>query len=286
MAAKNKNNHTQGIVILDFGSQYNQLIARRIRENGVYAEILPYHTGLDEIIKRQPKGIILSGGPSSVYAPDAHLISTKIFEMGIPVMGICYGMQLMTHLLNGTVSKGQIGEYGKAIFYKDTDHTLLKNTPDKFQVWMSHFDEVTQVPEGFGVLGHTDTCIAGIYNDDKKLYATQFHPEVSHTEYGQEIIKNFVFDICQAKPNWDLQDYIDNTIAEIKETVGDENVILGLSGGVDSSVAAMLIHKAIGQQLTCIFVDTGLLRKNEAEMVMKTYGEHFHMNIKHVNAGE
>ncbi len=287
MAAKNnKSLHKNGIVILDFGSQYNQLIARRIREMGIYAEILPYDTPLKQILERDPKGIILSGGPSSVYAPDAHLIVKDIFELNIPVFGICYGMQLMTFLLDGQVDKGQVGEYGKAIFYKDTNHPLLKNTPSQFQVWMSHFDEVIRVSEGFGILGHTDTCIAGIYNDDKRLYATQFHPEVAHTEHGDQILKNFVLDICQAKPNWDLQDYIEKTINNIKTTVGKEKVILGLSGGVDSSVAAMLIHKAIGNQLTCIFVDTGLLRQNEADLVMQTYGRHFNMNIKQIDAAD
>ena len=286
MATKNSLIHQKSIVILDFGSQYNQLIARRIRETGVYAEILPYNIPLEEIIKRKPAGIILSGGPSSVYSADAHLITTDIFKQNIPVLGICYGMQLMTYLLNGTVDKGEIGEYGKAVFYKDSDHPLLNNTTDEFQVWMSHFDEVTAVPEGFGILGHTDTCIAGIYNDEQKLYATQFHPEVEHTKFGKQILNNFVLDICQAKPNWDLHDYITQTISAIKETVGDEKVILGLSGGVDSSVAAMLIHKAIGKQLTCIFVDTGLLRQNEAQTVMETYGKHYDMNIKLVDAGE
>ncbi len=286
MVGKNNLLHLHGIVILDFGSQYNQLIARRIRENGVYAEILPYNVPIDEINKRKPSGLILSGGPSSVYGDDAHLISPDIFKMNIPVLGICYGMQLMTYLLGGKVDKGEIGEYGKAFFYKDVNHPLLKDTADKFQVWMSHFDEVTQVPVGFGILGHTDTCMAGIYNDAQKLYAVQFHPEVEHTEYGRQILKNFVLDICQATPNWDLHDYITQTVSAIKETVGDEKVILGLSGGVDSSVAAMLIHKAIGKQLTCIFVDTGLLRLDEAKAVMETYGKHYDMNIKLIDAGE
>ncbi len=286
MATKNTHLQQNSIVILDFGSQYNQLIARRIRELGVYSEILPYDTPLEEITKRKPDGIILSGGPSSVYSPDAHLISPDIFKLKIPVFGICYGMQLMTYLLGGKVDKGEIGEYGKAIFYKNTGHSLLKNVPEVSQVWMSHFDEVSQVPDGFGILGHTDTCIAGIYNDSQKFYATQFHPEVEHTEYGRQILKNFVLDICKSNPNWDLQDYITKSIAAIKETVGDEKVILGLSGGVDSSVAAMLIHKAIGKQLTCIFVDTGLLRQNEAKAVMETYGKHFDMNIKYIDASE
>ena len=273
-----------GIIILDFGSQYNQLIARRVRELGVYSEILPFDTNLTEIKKHRPKGIILSGGPSSVYTKNANLISKEIYELGIPILGICYGMQLTTHLLGGKVTQGKVGEYGKSEFIKDDENVLLKNIPKKSTVWMSHFDEVTKLPEGFSQLGHTTTCIAGIANEKKKIYATQFHPEVAHTEYGSQIIKNFVFDVCACEKNWDLSDYIQNTIRQIKKVVGNQKVILGLSGGVDSSVAAMLIHKAIGDQLNCIFVDTGLLRKKEGEMVMQTYGEHYHMNIKMVDA--
>jgi GMP synthase (glutamine-hydrolysing) len=277
-------NKQGGIVILDFGSQYNQLIARRVRELGVYAEIIPFNSSLENILQNQPKGIILSGGPSSVYADDANLIDKNIYEQNIPVLGICYGMQLTTHLLNGTVSKGKIGEYVKAVFYKDSNHLLLKNVPEKSTVWMSHFDEVTQLPKGFQSLGHTDTCIAGIYNDDKKIYATQFHPEVNHSEFGKQIIQNFVVDICQADKHWNLSGYITRTIENIKKEVGNQKVVLGLSGGVDSSVAAMLIHKAIGDQLTCIFVDTGLLRHNEGKAVMQTYGKHYQMNIKMIDA--
>ena len=290
MAIKNNTqatlaNKQGGIVILDFGSQYNQLIARRVRELGVYAEIIPFNSSLKNILQNQPKGIILSGGPSSVYADDANLIDKNIYEQNIPVLGICYGMQLTTHLLNGTVSKGQVGEYGKAVFYKDSNHLLLKNVPEKSTVWMSHFDEVTHLPKGFKSLGHTDTCIAGIYNDDKKIYATQFHPEVNHSEFGKQIIQNFVVDICQADKHWNLSGYITRTIENIKKEVGNQKVVLGLSGGVDSSVAAMLIHKAIGDQLTCIFVDTGLLRHNEGKAVMQTYGKHYQMNIKMIDAG-
>jgi len=286
MATKNllHTNKSGGIVILDFGSQYNQLIARRVRELGVFAEILPFNTSLEKILQNKPKGIILSGGPSSVYAEDANLIDIHIFNQNIPVLGICYGMQLTTHLLGGTVAKGTIGEYGKAVFYKDTEHILLKNVPDQSTVWMSHFDEVTQLPKSFRSLGHTDNCIAGIYNDEKQIYATQFHPEVNHTEYGTQIIQNFVEDICQADKNWNLKNYITRAIEKIQAEVGDEKVVLGLSGGVDSSVAAMLIHKAIGNQLTCIFVDTGLLRKNEDKKVMETYGKHYQMNIKMIDA--
>lgn len=275
-----------GIIILDFGSQYNQLIARRVRESGVYAEILPFDTPLEQIKAKNPSGIILSGGPSSVYAPDAHLISKEIFDLDIPVLGICYGMQLITYLLGGTVDKGKIGEYGKSIFFKDLQHPLLEEVPDKSVVWMSHFDEVKQLPEGFSVLGHTDTCVAGMANDKRKIYAVQFHPEVNHTVYGKQILQNFVHRICQARTNWDLQDYIETAVAKIKQVVGSRKVVLGLSGGVDSSVAATLIHKAIGNRLTCIFVDTGLLRKDEAKKVMETYGKHFRMQIKHIDAGE
>jgi len=278
--------HQEGIIILDFGSQYNQLIARRVRDLGVYSEILPYNTGLREIIQRKPKGIILSGGPSSVYAENAHLISPEIYELGIPIFGICYGMQLTTHLLGGLVTPGLTGEYGKAQFIKDADNPLFHNVPDKFTVWMSHFDEVTALAPGFTQLGHTENVIAAMAHEEKKIYATQFHPEVNHTEYGEQIIKNFVLDICHAEPKWNMPHYIEKEVEKIKNKVGNKKVILGLSGGVDSSVAAMLIHKAIGDKLNCIFVDTGLLRKHEADMVMETYGEHYQMNIKKVDAAD
>jgi GMP synthase (glutamine-hydrolysing) len=281
-----ENYHKEGIIILDFGSQYNQLIARRVRELGVYSEILPYNTPVEEIKNRSPKGIILSGGPSSVYGNSAHLVSKEIYELDIPVLGICYGMQLTAHLLGGKVSPGETGEYGKSIFIKENDSLLLKNTPQTFKVWMSHFDEVTQLPPGFIRLGHTENALAAIANEEKKIYATQFHPEVNHTEHGGQIIKNFVLDICQASPSWNMTGYIQKEIEKIKKQVGDDKVILGLSGGVDSSVAAMLIHKAIGDNLNCLFVDTGLLRKNEADMVMKTYGDHYKMNIKKVDAAD
>ncbi len=275
------------IIILDFGSQYNQLIARRVREFGVYSEILPFNTAIEEIKSHQPKGIILSGGPSSVNSPQAHLISKEIYELGIPVLGICYGMQLTTYLLGGKVAKGVKGEYGKAEFIIDQeDNKLFKDVPKSSTVWMSHFDEVEGLPQGFEKIGHTSTCIAGIADESKGIYAVQFHPEVAHTEFGTQILHNFVFAICNCKKNWRLSNYIETTIEAIKKQVGDKKVILGLSGGVDSSVAAMLIHKAIGDQLTCIFVDTGLLRKDEGRKVMKTYGEHYHMNIKMVDASK
>ncbi|MBW8361494.1 MAG: glutamine-hydrolyzing GMP synthase [Kaistella sp.] len=275
----------KGIIILDFGSQYNQLIARRIRELGVYSEVLPFNTSLQEILSRNPSGIILSGGPSSVNAENAHLVEKELFAQGIPVLGICYGMQLITHLLGGKVKKGEKGEYGKAKLEIQKSNSLLSGVSRFSTVWMSHFDEVETLPEGFSVNGMTDV-ISAISNESKKIYCVQFHPEVSHTDEGSRMIDNFVFDICHAPKNWKLTNYIDETVAEIKAKVGDQKVILGLSGGVDSSVAAVLIHKAIGDQLQCIFVDTGLLRKEEAEKVMKNYGEHFHLKIKMIDASE
>lgn len=274
-----------GIIILDFGSQYNQLIARRIREHGVYSEVVPFNTSVEEIVAKNPAGIILSGGPSSVNAENAHLVEKELLEKNIPILGICYGMQLITHLLGGEVKKGEKGEYGKAKLQISQTNKFLQGISENSTVWMSHFDEVEKVPEGFSVNAKTDV-ISAISNEEKKIYAVQFHPEVSHTEEGAQMIENFIFGICNAPKDWKLTNYIDKTIAEIKETVGTQKVILGLSGGVDSSVAAVLIHKAIGDQLTCIFVDTGLLRKDEDEKVMKNYGDHFHLNIKLIDAKE
>ena len=274
-----------GIIILDFGSQYNQLIGRRIREMEVYSEIIPFNTPLDEILAKKPAGIILSGGPSSVNAPDAHLVEKELFDSGIPLLGICYGMQLTAHLLGGKVSKGVKGEYGKSELEIVRSNPLFTGVARKSTVWMSHFDEVEEVPEGFEISGRSGV-IAAMANEKKNIFAIQFHPEVTHTEEGAKMLENFVLNICKAEKNWKLTGYIDRTIAEIREKVGDEKVILGLSGGVDSSVAAVLIHKAIGDQLQCIFVDTGLLRKDEGKKVMENYGEHFHMNIDMVDASE
>ena len=274
-----------GIIILDFGSQYNQLIGRRIREMEVYSEIVPFNTPLDEILAKKPAGIILSGGPSSVNAPDAHLVEKELFDSGIPLLGICYGMQLTAHLLGGKVSKGVKGEYGKSELEIVRSNPLFKGVARKSTVWMSHFDEVEEVPEGFEISGRSGV-IAAMANEKKNIFAIQFHPEVTHTEEGAKMLENFVLNICKAEKNWKLTGYIDRTIAEIREKVGAEKVILGLSGGVDSSVAAVLIHKAIGDQLQCIFVDTGLLRKDEGKKVMENYGEHFHMNIDMVDASE
>ena len=218
-------------------------------------------------------------------AENAHLVEKELLEKNIPILGICYGMQLITHLLGGEVKKGEKGEYGKAKLQISQTNKFLQGISENSTVWMSHFDEVEKVPEGFSVNAKTDV-ISAISNEEKKIYAVQFHPEVSHTEEGAQMIENFIFGICNAPKDWKLTNYIDKTIAEIKETVGTQKVILGLSGGVDSSVAAVLIHKAIGDQLTCIFVDTGLLRKDEDEKVMKNYGDHFHLNIKLIDAKE
>ena len=275
------------IVILDFGSQYNQLIARRVREMGVYAEVVPFHEDIDKILERKPKGIILSGGPASVYAKGAPTLDKRIFDANIPILGLCYGMQLITHLHGGEVERANKQEFGKASLKLDKkDSLIFKNIPDNTIVWMSHADHVNKMAEGFEIIAHTDSSIAAIENRDKKIYAFQYHPEVTHSEHGFEMLKNFVFEIVGAEKNWSMENYIEATVKEIKEKVGNKKVILGLSGGVDSSVAAMLINKAIGKQLTCIFVDTGLLRKNEAKHVMDIYAQNFDMDIKCINAEE
>lgn len=273
------------IVILDFGSQYNQLIARRVREMGVYAEVVPYFEPLDQILAREPKGIILSGGPASVYLEGAPTIDPALYEQGIPVLGICYGMQLTSQLLGGKVERADKQEFGKAeLIIDDANAPLFKDIPNLNQVWMSHGDHVTELAPGFVEIAHTDSCIAAAANFDKDIYCVQFHPEVTHSVYGTKMLENFVLNVAKCEKNWSMGNYITETVKSIKETVGDKKVLLGLSGGVDSSVAAMLIHKAIGDQLICIFVDTGLLRKDEAKNVMEVYGEHFHMNIKCIDA--
>lgn len=274
-----------GIIILDFGSQYNQLIGRRIREMEVYSEIVPFNTPLETIIAKNPAGIILSGGPSSVNSENAHLVDKELFNQNIPVLGICYGMQLITHLFGGKVKKGEKGEYGKSEFEIIRSNPMFTGVSRNSTVWMSHFDEVEEVPTDFEISGRSGV-IAAMANEKKNIFAIQFHPEVTHTEEGSKMLENFVFNICKADRNWKLSGYIERTVAEIKEKVGNEKVILGLSGGVDSSVAAVLIHKAIGDQLQCIFVDTGLLRKDEGKKVMEQYGNHFHMNIDMVDASE
>ncbi len=284
-----KDNHLMKydqILVLDFGSQYNQLIARRIREMGVYSELKNHKITIEEIKKLENlKGIVLSGGPNSVYDDNAFSCDPEIFNLGIPVLGICYGMQLMAKVFNGTIEKAEEREYGKSLISVDTNSLLFSNLPKEQNVWMSHGDKVTSFPHGFVCIGKTSTCpIASFENKDKKMYGVQFHPEVRNTEYGNDILNNFVFNICHANHEWKMANYIDLQIEKIREKVKDKKVLCGLSGGVDSSVAAVLIHKAIGNQLTCMFVDNGLLRKNEGDEVMDVFAKTFHMNVIRINA--
>ncbi|RDW20180.1 GMP synthase (glutamine-hydrolyzing) [Oceanobacillus arenosus] len=273
------------ILVLDFGSQYNQLITRRIREFGVYSELHSHKLTADEIKAINPKGIILSGGPHSVYDENSFRPDKDIFDLGIPVLGICYGMQLMAQHFDGTVEKSKNREYGKALIGLAHNPILFKDTPTKQTVWMSHGDKVTAAPPAFQIdATSSSTPIAAMSNPEKNLYAVQFHPEVRHSEYGNDVLNHFVFDVCQATGDWTIQSFIETEIAAIQDKVGDRNVLCALSGGVDSSVVAALIHKAIGDQLTCIFVDHGLLRKNEADDVMKVFADDFHMNIIKVDA--
>ena len=275
------------ILILDFGSQVTQLIARRVREAHVYCELHPYDMPLAEIRAFQPKGIILSGGPNSVYDSD-YQADTGIFALGVPVLGICYGMQFMAHHLGGAVSPGDQREFGYAqVKTIDSDFTrgIQDEAPHMLDVWMSHGDKVSQLPEGFRIIGETPSCpIAMMENTAKHFYGIQFHPEVTHTKQGRALINRFVLDICGARPSWTMPNYIEEAVEKIRAQVGNDEVILGLSGGVDSSVAAALIHRAIGDQLTCVFVDHGLLRLNEAENVMRMFAQNLGVNVIHVDA--
>lgn len=285
MPGKTELQNQEMIMVLDFGSQYNQLITRRIREFGVYSELHPHTITLEEIKAIKPRGIILSGGPNSVYEENAFRCDEGIFELGIPVLGICYGMQLMTMHFGGVVERAKGREYGKALIQIKEGAPLFKDTPMEQTVWMSHSDLVKEAPEGFVTDAVNPSCpIAAISNKERKFYGVQFHPEVRHTQFGNELLKNFVFEICGCKGDWTMESFIDVEIEKIRKEVGDKKVLCALSGGVDSSVVAVLIHKAIGDQLTCIFVDHGLLRKGEAESVMKTFREGFHMNVIMVDA--
>jgi len=258
----------QRIVILNYGSQYTQLIARRVREQHVYSEILPFTVTADELQRDMPKGIILSGGPDSVFAEGAPSVDPGIFQLGIPVLGICYGMQLMCHTLGGTVRHSARREYGKTEVSASQGGALFADLPGKFTVWMSHGDSVAEIPQGFATSAESANCpYAAISDEARRLYALQFHPEVVHTEHGNRIIANFLFGICACKADWNMDTWIADTIRGLKDTIGDDEVVLGLSGGVDSSVVAVLLNKAIGPRLHCIFVDNGLLRFNEAEAV-------------------
>ncbi|QSH92776.1 glutamine-hydrolyzing GMP synthase [Treponema medium] len=282
--------HTEKIIILDFGGQYSQLIARRVRECGVYCEVLPFDAELSRIQSSDLKGIILTGAPDSVYAEDAATCNPEIFNLKVPVLGICYGMQLMTYLLGGKVQPAEKSEFGKTKLYTGGDAAgaaLWKDCPADSIVWMSHNDSVSALPEGFTTIAHTDNCpIAAMVNTERKCYGVQFHPEVLHSVYGTQMLKNFVRGICGCTEVWNAATAADSVIQEIKRKVGNKKVISALSGGVDSSVASVLVHKAVGDQLTCIFVDHGLLRKDEAAQVLKTYRETLGLNIIHVDASE
>ncbi|HLU77513.1 MAG TPA: glutamine-hydrolyzing GMP synthase, partial [Burkholderiales bacterium] len=283
------------ILILDFGSQVSQLIARRVREAQVYCELHPYDVPADFISAYAPKGIILSGGPNSVYEADDWRVPQVVFELGVPVLGICYGMQAMAKQLGGEVEASNVREFGYAEIRARGHSKLFKDIQDRsnaeghglLDVWMSHGDKVTALPPGFKVIAGNASCpIAGIADEARGFYGVQFHPEVTHTPKGREMIARFVRDICGCTADWTMPNYVDEAVARIREQVGGEEVILGLSGGVDSSVAAALIHRAIGDQLTCIFVDTGLLRKDEAKQVMETFGKHLGVKVDMVDASE
>ena len=273
------------IVILDFGSQYTQVIARRIRECQVYSQILRFDVSAKQIAALAPKGIILSGGPASVYGKDAPQPDPEIFALGIPVLGICYGVQLMAHHLGGKVEHSERREYGSGLLHLIGECPLFHNLPKVLDIWNSHGDKITKLPPGFRAVGKTDNSpFAAVEHPKKKLYGLQFHPEVVHTPRGKELLANFVYQICGCKMDWTMGSFIDQACHEVREQVGDGHVILGLSGGVDSSVAAALLHKAIGDQLTCVFVNNGLLRSNEAEAVQRIFGDNFHIQLKYVDA--
>ena len=275
------------IVVLDFGGQYNQLIARRIRDLGVYSELLPFNTSVDKLRELQPKGIVFSGGPANVFEESAPKVDPAVYELGIPVLGICYGMQLMSHQLAGNVGRAEKREYGKATVDFKSHCQLTKGMESAQQVWMSHSNLVTELPAGFVVDASTGHApVAAMSHPEKKLFAVQFHPEVVHTTRGNDMIKNFLFDVCGCEGSWSMETFIEDTIRDIRDQVGDRKVLCALSGGVDSSVVAALIHRAIGDQLTCMFIDHGLLRKGEAESVMETFVGKFDMHVVKIDAQE
>ena len=276
------------VIVMDFGGQYNQLVARRVRECNVYCEIYSYKTPLEKIKEMNPKGIILTGGPNSCYLEDSPTYSKELFELGIPVLGLCYGAQLMQHVLGGKVERANVREYGKSILLVDQPQSkILKDVPETSTVWMSHFDYISKIAPGFEITTHTKDCpVASCENKEKDLYAIQFHPEVLHSEYGKTMLSNFVLDVCNCAGDWRMDSFVEEQIKAIKEKVG--KVLCALSGGVDSSVAAVLLSKAIGNQLTCVFVDHGLLRKNEGDEVEAVFGPdgNYELNFIRVNAQE
>ena len=275
------------IVILDFYGQYNQLIARRVRECNVYSEILPYDTPLEKIKSMNPKGIIFTGGPASVYEKDSPICDPEIFELDIPILGICYGMQLMSKVMGGNVKKGLKREYGETEVHLATSSPLFSSLPNNNICLMSHTDLVDVLPNGFEIIASTDNCpISGMQNVDKRFYGIQFHPEVNNTVHGTDIIRNFLYNVCKCSGNWEMSSFVQESVKNLKEKIGNKKVLCALSGGVDSSVAAVLLHKAIGKNLTCIFVDHGLLRKNEADEVETIFRNQFDINLIRVNSQE
>lgn len=275
------------VLVIDFGGQYNQLIARRVRECGVYCEIIPYDYTIEQIKAKNPKGIIFTGGQNSVYGEDSPTVDKEIFNLGVPILGICYGDQLIAHVLGGKVTTAPVREYGKTNITLDKSSKLFDGIETDGIALMSHTDSIQEVPKGFKVTAHTEVCpIAAMENEEQKLYGVQFHPEVEHTEFGQKMLQNFVHNICGLENSWTMAAFAEEKIKEIKKIVGDKKVLCALSGGVDSSVAAMIVHKAIGHNLTCIFVDHGLLRKDEGDTVERVFKKEFDMNIKRVNVAD
>ena len=275
------------VLVVDFGGQYNQLIARRVREAGVYCEIVPNTYTLDQIKEKNPKGIIFTGGPNSVYGEDSETCDKAIFDIGVPILGICYGSQLMAHLLGGSVKTAPVSEYGKTEVSIDVNSKLFKDVSKSTICWMSHTDYIEKAPENFKITATTPVCpVAAMECEDKNLYAVQFHPEVMHTQEGAKMISNFVYDVCKCAGDWKMDSFVDMTIKEIREKIGNGKVLCALSGGVDSSVAAVLLSKAVGKQLTCVFVDHGLLRKDEGDEVEAVFGPngHYDLNFIRVNA--
>ena len=277
------------VLVIDFGGQYNQLIARRVRECGVYCEIHPYTLSIDKIKEMNPKGIIFTGGPNSVYAEDSPLCDKEIFEIGVPILGICYGSQLMAHLLGGKVATAPVSEYGKTEVDIDVKSKLFEGVSEKTICWMSHTDYIAEAPENFKIIAHTPVCpVAAMECEEKNLYAVQFHPEVMHTKQGKEMISNFVYNVCKCAGDWKMDSFVKTTIEELRKKIGNGKVLCALSGGVDSSVAAVLLSKAVGKQLTCVFVDHGLLRKDEGDEVEAVFGPKgpYDLNFIRVNAQE
>jgi len=275
------------ILIVDFGAQYSQLIARRVREAKVYCEIIPYTYSIDKIREKNPKGIILSGGPASVYVENAPKITSEIFNLGIPVLGICYGGQFIAQEFGGKVKKADSREYGRAKLEINVNDDLFKGIEQNSLCWMSHTDYIEKAPENFEVTAKSETCpVCAMKNAEKKIYAVQFHPEVEHTEKGREVINNFLYNVCGLSEDWNMGNYCQESIDKIKAIVGNKKALCAMSGGVDSSVAAVMVHKAIGSNLICVFVDHGLLRKDEGDQVEKVFKEKFNMNLIRVNAGE